>query len=166
MKNIMKLFFPAPLLSVALLVLWLLLNRSISAGQILLGLILGLLIPVLLRGLRPLPVQVSHPLTIIKLALRVVWDTSVSNFNVLRFLLFPRMRHHPAAFVHIPLDLRDPNGLAVLAMIVCITPGTAWAEISRDRSVLLIHALEVENAQQLIDHIKQHYERPLMEIFE
>ena len=166
MKNIMKLLFPAPLLSAALLLLWLLLNRSVSAGQILLGLILGLLIPVLLRGLRPLPVRVSHPLTIIQLALRVVWDTSVSNFNVLRFLLFPRMRHHPAAFVHIPLDLRDPNGLAVLAMIVCITPGTAWAEISRDRSVLLIHALEVENAQQLIDHIKQHYERPLMEIFE
>ena len=166
MKNIMKLLFPAPLLSAALLLLWLLLNRSVSAGQILLGLILGLLIPVLLRGLRPLPVRVSHPLTIIQLALRVVWDTTVSNFNVLRFLLFPRMRHHPAAFVHIPLDLRDPNGLAVLAMIVCITPGTAWAEISRDRSVLLIHALEVENAQTTIDHIKQHYERPLMEIFE
>ena len=32
--------------------------------------------------------------------------------------------------------------------------------------LLLIHALEVESAQQVIDHIKQHYERPLMEIFE
>jgi multicomponent K+:H+ antiporter subunit E len=85
MKNVMKSIFPAPLLSVALLVLWLLLNRSVSAGQILLGLILGLLIPVLLRGLRPLPVRVSHPLSILKLAFRVVCDTSVSNFNVVRF---------------------------------------------------------------------------------
>ncbi|MDR2298288.1 MAG: Na+/H+ antiporter subunit E [Comamonas sp.] len=161
-----KSIFPAPLLSAALLLLWLLLNRSVSSGQILLGLILGLLIPLLLRGLRPLPVQVSHPLTIVKLALRVVWDTSVSNFNVLRFLLLPKQRRHPAAFVHIPLELRDPNGLAVLAMIVCITPGTAWAEISRDRSMLLIHALEVESAEQTIAHIKQYYERPLMEIFE
>lgn len=166
MKKLLKSIFPAPLLSVALLVLWLLLNRSVSAGQILLAVILGLLIPLLLRGLRPVDVRVSHPLTIVKLALRVVWDTTVSNFNVLRFLVLPRQRKHPAAFVHIPLELRDPNGLAVLAMIVCITPGTAWAEISRDRSMLLIHALEVENAQQTIDHIKQHYERPLMEIFE
>ena len=166
MKKLFNSIFPAPLLSAALLVLWLLLNRSVSAGQILLGLILGLLIPMLLRGLRPLPVRVSHPLTIVKLALRVVWDTSVSNFNVLRFLILPGQRKHPAAFVHIPLDLRDPNGLAVLAMIVCITPGTAWAEISRDRSVLLIHALEVGSVQATIDHIKQHYERPLMEIFE
>ncbi|CAM4227190.1 MAG: Na+/H+ antiporter subunit E [Comamonas sp.] len=166
MKNLMKSIFPAPLLSVALLVLWLLLNRSVSSGYIVLGVLLGLLIPILLRGLRPLPVRVSHPLTIVRLALQVVWDTSVSNFNVLRFLLFPKMRRHPAAFVHIPLDLRDPNGLAVLAMIVCLTPGTAWAEISRDRSMLLIHALEVNDEQEVIDHIKQCYERPLMEIFE
>ncbi|MEG0445873.1 MAG: Na+/H+ antiporter subunit E [Comamonas sp.] len=166
MKNLMKSIFPAPLLSVALLVLWLLLNRSVSSGYIVLGVLLGLLIPILLRGLRPLPVRVSHPLAIVRLALQVVWDTSVSNFNVLRFLLFPKMRRHPAAFVHIPLDLRDPNGLAVLAMIVCLTPGTAWAEISRDRSMLLIHALEVNDEQEVIDHIKQCYERPLMEIFE
>ncbi|BDR08047.1 Na+/H+ antiporter subunit E [Comamonas testosteroni] len=166
MKNIMKSIFPAPLLSVALLVLWLLLNRSVSAGQILLGLILGLLIPVLLRGLRPLPVRVSRPLSILKLAFRVVCDTSVSNFNVVRFLLLPRMRKHPAAFVHIPLELRDPNGLAVLAMIVCLTPGTSWAEISRDRSMLLLHALEVEDAKQMADFVKSRYESLLMEIFE
>lgn len=165
MRNVMKSIFPAPLLSIALLVLWLLLNRSVSAGQILLGLILGLLIPVLLRGLR-LPVRVSHPLSILKLAFRVVCDTSISNFNVVRFLLLPRMRKHPAAFVPIPLDLRDPNGLAVLAMIVCLTPGTSWAEISRDRSMLLLHALEVEDAKKLADFVKSRYESLLMEIFE
>ncbi len=162
----MKLIFPAPLLSVALFVLWLLLNHSVSAGHLVLGALLGLLIPVLTRGLRPLPVRVRHPWTIFKLAITVVADTSVSNFQVVRFLLFPSLRRHPAAFVHIPLQLQDPNGLAVLAMITCITPGTAWAEISRDRSVLLLHVLEVEDPQIIIDHVKTKYERPLMEIFE
>ncbi|MBP7647991.1 MAG: Na+/H+ antiporter subunit E [Comamonas sp.] len=162
----MKLIFPAPLLSVALFVLWLLLNHSVSAGHLVLGALLGLLIPVLTRGLRPLPVRVRHPWTIFKLAITVVADTSVSNFQVVRFLLFPSLRKHPAAFVHIPLQLQDPNGLAVLAMITCITPGTAWAEISRDRSMLLLHVLEVEDPQIIIDHVKTKYERPLMEIFE
>lgn len=162
----MKLIFPAPLLSVALFVLWLLLNHSVSAGHLVLGALLGLLIPVLTRGLRPLPVRVRHPWTIFKLAITVVADTSVSNFQVVRFLLFPSLRKHPAAFVHIPLQLQDPNGLAVLAMITCITPGTAWAEISRDRSMLLLHVLEVEDPQIIIDHVKTKYERSLMEIFE
>jgi multicomponent K+:H+ antiporter subunit E len=118
------------------------------------------------HGLRPLPVSVRHPWTILKLALTVVKDTSVSNFQVIRFLLLPSLRTHSARFVYIPLDLRDPNGLAVLAMITCITPGTAWAEISRDRSMLLMHVLEVDDPQTIIDHVKTQYERPLMEIFE
>jgi multicomponent K+:H+ antiporter subunit E len=162
----MKKIFPAPLLSVALFVVWLLLNHTVSAGHIVLGAILGLLIPVLTRGLRPLPVRVRHPWTILKLAITVVADTSISNFQVVRFLLLPSLRKQPAAFVHIPLELRDPNALAVLAMITCITPGTAWAELSRDRSVLLMHVLEVDDPQTIIDHVKTKYERPLMEIFE
>ncbi|WP_027015906.1 Na+/H+ antiporter subunit E [Comamonas composti] len=162
----MRHLLPAPLLSVALALLWLLLNRSASVGHLLLGALLGLLLPLLLRGLRPLPVSVSHPLTILRLAFRVMRDTSASNFSVVRFLLFPRLRKHQADFVHIPLELRDPNGLAVLAMIVCITPGTAWAEISRDRSMLMLHVLEVDDREQIVAHVKKYYERPLMEIFE
>lgn len=162
----MKRLLPAPLLSVALFLLWLLLNQSFGPGHLLLGALLGLLLPVLLRGLRPLPVRIRHPLTIVRLFLTVVSDSVHSNLMVVRFLLLPSLRKHPANFVHIPLELRDPNALAVLAMIVCITPGTAWAELSRDRSVLLLHALEVGDPQDLVDHVKRCYERPLMEIFE
>ncbi len=46
----MKRIFPAPLLSAALFVLWLLLNHSMSKGHIVLGAILGLCIPVLTRA--------------------------------------------------------------------------------------------------------------------
>ena len=72
MKNLLHRVLPAPLLSIALLLLWLLLNRSLSLGQTLMGAIIGLLIPLLLRGLRPLPVRVSHPMSILRLAFRVV----------------------------------------------------------------------------------------------
>ena len=162
----MKKLFPAPLLSAMLFVVWLVLNRSLSPGHMVLGALLGLLIPVLTRGLRPLPVKVRHPWTILKLAGTVVKDTTVSNIDVLRFLLFPALRRHASGFVQIPLDVRDPNALAVLAMIVCITPGTAWAELSRDRSVLMLHVLELEDHDAIIAHVKTCYERPLMEIFE
>jgi multicomponent K+:H+ antiporter subunit E len=51
-------------------------------------------------------------------------------------------------------------------MIVCITPGTAWAEISRDRSQLMLHVLEVDDPEEIVQLVKRCYERPLMEIFE
>ncbi|XDF37438.1 Na+/H+ antiporter subunit E [Paracidovorax avenae] len=162
----MKRLFPAPLLSAALAGMWLLLNHSTSAGHLILAAIVGVAIPLLTRGLRPVPVRVRRPGAILRLALSVIVDTSLSNLNVVRFLLFKSQRKHPSGFVQIPLDLRDANGLAVLAVIVCITPGTSWAELSLDRSVLMLHVLELDSHEAVIGHIKQRYERPLMEIFE
>ena len=161
-----KRLVPAPVLSLALLVLWLLLNRSLSAGHIVLGTVLALAIPLLTAGLRPLPVRIRKPGAVLRLALAVAVDTVRSNVAVARLLLAPGRRRHPAGFVHIPLDVRDPNALAVLAMIVCITPGTAWAELSLDRSVLLLHVLELDDATTVIADVKRRYEAPLMEIFE
>lgn len=157
---------PAPLLSLALLVVWLLLNRSLSAGHIVLGAVLGLAIPVLTAGLRPLPVRIHNPRAVLRLAWTVMVDTTLSNIAVARLLLAPGSRRYPAGFVHVPLQVRDPNALAVLAVIVCITPGSAWAELSVDRSMLLVHLLELEDAATVITDIKQRYEAPLMEIFE
>lgn len=165
MNRWLRALLPAPLLSVSLALLWLFLNRSASLGHLCMAMVLALVIPILTRGLRPLPVRIRRPGTILRLGLTVMADTVQSNIAVLRLLL-SNQRRHPSGFVHIPLELRDPNALAVLAMIVCITPGTAWAELSRDRSMLLLHVLEVDDAKAIAQQVKTRYERPLMEIFE
>ena len=162
----MKKILPAPLVSFGLFVVWLLLNRSLSPGHLLLALLLALGLPVLFKELRPQKVRVRHLGTVLRLCWTVVVDTTQSNIAVLRFLLLPRTRRHSADFVKIPIELRDPNGLAVLAMIVCITPGTVWAELSRDRSMLMLHVLEVHDREAIVQHVQTRYERPLMEIFE
>ena len=162
----MKKILPAPLVSFGLFVVWLLLNRSLSPGHLLLALLLALGLPVLFKELRPQKVRVRHLGTVLRLCWTVVVDTTQSNIAVLRFLLLPRTRRHSADFVKIPRELRDPNGLAVLAMIVCITPGTVWAELSRDRSMLMLHVLEVHDREAIVQHVQTRYERPLMEIFE
>ncbi|MDB5930306.1 MAG: multisubunit potassium/proton antiporter, PhaE subunit [Polaromonas sp.] len=162
----MKRLLPAPLLSLALFALWLLLNRTLDIGHLLLALVLALAIPVFTAGLRPVPVRMRRPGLVLGLVVRVLADSLRSNLALARLLLRPGGRRHPAGFVQVPLDLRDPNGLVVLAMIVCLTPGTAWAELSRDRTVLLLHALEVDDAHAMAALVKARYEQPLMEIFE
>jgi multicomponent K+:H+ antiporter subunit E len=162
----MKKVLPAPLVSLGVFVVWLLLNQSLSRGHLVLAMLLALGLPVMFKELRPQKVRVRHLGTVLRLCFTVVADTTRSNIAVLRFLLRPGERRHASDFVKIPLDLRDPNGLAVLAMIVCITPGTAWAELSRDRSMLMLHVLEMDDAQAIAQHVKASYERPLMEIFE
>ncbi len=162
----MKRWLPSPPLSLALFVVWVLLNQSIDAATLLSAAVLSVVVPLITKGLRPATVRMRRPGVALRLAGRVVLDLSHSAFTVARLLLTRRTADIAAAFVQVPLDMRDPNGLATLAMICCLTPGTAWAEVSFDRTTLLIHVFDLADEQAFIDLIKTRYERPLMEIFE
>lgn len=162
----MKRIFPAPWLSLALWLLWLLLNLSLSPGNLLLGAILGFAAPLLMRPLRPLPIRIRRPMTILRLFLLVGRDVVLSNLAVAWGVLNAGRRPPRSKFVKIPLDLRDANGLAALSTITTVVPGTVWSELSLDRSILLLHVFDLDDEAQFIEHFKSAYERPLMEIFE
>ena len=162
----MKRLFPAPWLSLALWALWLLLNLSLSAGNLLLGAALAILAPVMFAPLRPLPVRIRRPGVILKLFFLVGRDVVASNIAVAWGVLRAGKNPPRSRFIKIPLDLRDANGLAALSMITTVVPGTIWSELALDRSVLLLHVFDLDDEAQFIRHFKDTYERPLMEIFE
>jgi multicomponent K+:H+ antiporter subunit E len=162
----MKSVLPAPLLSVTLFALWLVLNQSLSAAHILLGVALALAAPLLSAPLRPLPVRIRRPRMVLRLILTVVHDVLVSNLKV-GLAVFRLGRRRPnSTFVKVPLDLRDANGLAVLAIITTIVPGTVWSELALDRSALLLHVFDLDEETVFVADFKRRYERPLREIFE
>mgnify|MGYP001213400953 CR=1 FL=1 len=158
--------FPAPLLSLALLAIWLVLNRDYSLGQVLLGALVATLVLQMTQSLRPTPVRIRHLGVAFRLFMQVGWDVIVWNWRVLLGTLATRERLPRGGFITVPLDLRDPSGLAVLAAIMCVIPGTIWSEIALERSALLVHIFDLADAQDEIELIKTRYERPLMEIFE
>ncbi len=162
----MKRLFPAPWLSLALWVLWLVLNLSVSPGNLLLGALLGVLAPLLMAPLRPLPIRIRRPGVIIRLFFVVGRDVIISNLHVAWGVITCGSQPPRSRFIKIPLDLHDANGLAVLSMITSVTPGTIWSELALDRSILLLHVFDLEDEAAFIEHFKSTYERPLMEIFE
>ena len=162
----MRRLFPAPWLSLALWALWLLLNLSLSAGNLLLGAALAILAPVMFAPLRPLPVRIRRPGVILKLFFLVGRDVVASNIAVAWGVLRAGKNPPRSRFIKIPLDLRDANGLAALSMITTVVPGTIWSELALDRSVLLLHVFDLDDEAAFIEHFKTAYERPLMEIFE
>ena len=104
----MRRLLPAPLLSIALFVLWLLLNRTLGLGHVLLAVALALAIPIFTAGLRPVRVRIRRPGVALRLLFTVAGDSASSNIAVVRLLLRPGGRRHPPGFVQVPLDLRDP----------------------------------------------------------
>lgn len=155
-----------PILPVVLALAWLLLNDSLSTGQILLGIVFASLITIAVRPLRPLPAWPHRLHVAIGLIWHVFLDIVRSNIGVGRIILGATRRQPTIGFVEIPLDLRDPHGLAMLSIIVTGTPGTVWAGHDPETNVLLLHVLDLQDEAAWIRTIKHRYERPLMEIFE
>ncbi|MFZ6750913.1 Na+/H+ antiporter subunit E [Undibacterium sp. Ren11W] len=165
-KRCLARLLPAPVLSLALIAMWLLLNNAFSLGQCLLAVLVGVLAPLLTASLRPTAVSFKKPGVALRLFWQVGYDVLIWNWRVLRGTLARSDQLPEGDFVIVPLELRDPNGLAVLAAIMSVIPGTIWSELALDRSALLVHMFEVDNIEVEIALIKSRYERPLQEIFE
>jgi multicomponent K+:H+ antiporter subunit E len=162
----MRYWFPYPLLSLALLMLWLLINQSLSPGQIVLGTVLGVAFGWIMVNLQPDKTRLKNFGVIAVLAGHVAIDVVRSNIAVMGVILRAKARPVNSGFVAIDISLRDENALALLACILTATPGTAWLEFDRQTGVLLIHVLDLENSAAWSDLIKRRYEAPLKEIFE
>jgi multicomponent K+:H+ antiporter subunit E len=157
---------PYPLLSATLLVLWLLLNQSVSPGQIVLGSILAVLTSWVMAALRPEKPRIRRSGAALRLAGMVVVDILRSNLAVGRIIVRSREPGVNAGFLTIPLDMRSRHGLAVLAIIITSTPGTIWVDYDAARGTLLLHVLDLVDETVWVRTIKGRYERLLMEVFE
>jgi multicomponent K+:H+ antiporter subunit E len=162
----MKRWLPFPLVSLLLLAMWLLLNQTLAAGQVLLGVALALGGALLLAQLEAPQGGVRRAAVIAELVGLIFADIVRSNIAVARIVLHPGARTRVSGFLSIPLMLRHPGGLAVLACIITVTPGTSWARYDRARNVLTIHVLDLVDEDAWVRIFKQRYEARLLEIFE
>ena len=165
----MSRWFPAPLASALVFVVWLLLNNTVDAAHLLLAGLLAVALPLVTARLVPERPTIHDWGAAAKLALVVLYDIVKSNVEVARRILGPE-RAIRSRFVWVPLDLRDRHGILALAGMITMTPGTVSSELSPNRRHLLVHVLHIEGGEagvaDLIAGIKQRYERPLIRIFE
>jgi len=164
-------WLPYPFVSLALCGLWLLLNQTLYPGHVLLGALLGIAGPILTRNLNPLGYpRLRRPMIAMRLLVFASVEVVRSCFNVSRAILFGDYANINSQFVRIPLDIRDPYGLAALSCLINMTPGTVWTELQprldSDKHELVLHVFDLHDAEWWVDTIKTRYEQPLIHIFE
>lgn len=162
----MKRWLPSPMMSFVLLLFWLLLNESLEPAQILLGVALAVVVPLLTRPLQPLAYpRLAKPFLLLRLLGMALIEIIRSCFNVSWLILSSRRDKLNSQFIRIPLDIRNPYGLALLSCLINSTPGTVWVEILPDNYELSLHVFDLHDEQWWINTIKTRYEKPLIEIF-
>jgi multicomponent K+:H+ antiporter subunit E len=159
-------WLPSPAMSLFVLITWLVLNQSLSPGNLLLGGAFGFSLGLIFGRLDPPPLPVRSWRLLLLLACRVLGDIARSNLAVLWQIISGRAQRLNSGFVSVPFILTNPYGLAVLACIITSTPGTIWVSYRSRDNVLLIHVLDLVDEAEWIRTITDRYERPLREIFE
>ena len=162
----LKRCLPHPLLSLALLVVWVLLVNEISAGAVVFGAILAIAIPLITSNFWPARPKVGNAYAICEYGLIVLWDILVANVVVAGLILFRKTESLESKSVVVPLDLTSPEAIPTLAGTITMTPGPVTSERSADAKSLLVHCLHAPDPQGVVDDIKTRYEGRLKEIFE
>jgi multicomponent Na+:H+ antiporter subunit E len=93
------------------------------------------------------------------------WELLISNFRVARDVLRPVRYLHPGV-IAIPLDLKTDSAITLLANVLALTPGTLALDVSEDRKLMYIHAMQLRDGESVLRSVKDGFERRVRELFE
>lgn len=163
---------PRPWTALWLLLAWLLLNQTVALGQLLLGALLAAALSRFPRATAAAGPTIAsrdelkrRATVAARLSAIVLKDIVVANLQVAARILGPQARLSPR-FVWVPLEVQRPASITLLAGIITMTPGTLSVELSDDHRWLLVHGLDIGDADGLVADIKTRYEIPIKELLE
>jgi multicomponent K+:H+ antiporter subunit E len=156
---------PHPYLSITLAVVWMLLVNRLAVGSLVMAVILGIAIPLATSVWWPDRPRIRRPFGLLAYCLLVLWDVIIANFQVARIILFMPADRIQSRWITVPITLRQPEAITLLAGTITMTPGTLTADMSACGRALLIHSLHAPDPDAVRDEIKTRYEARLERIF-
>ncbi len=86
-----------------------------------------------------------------------------ANLEVVKIVLSPELKITPGIIAY-RLDVLTDAGITLLANSITLTPGTLSVDLSEDRKTLYVHALHIEDADELEQSIRNSLENYSKEI--
>jgi multicomponent K+:H+ antiporter subunit E len=163
---LLRRLFPHPLLSFVLFFVWMLLVDRLALGSAVMALFLAIVIPMSTAAYWPNRPVVRNIPAFAFYCLLVIWDVIVANIEVAKIILFYPNSRIKSAFIPVPITLKSPEAITMLAGTITMTPGTVTADMSACGRVLLIHSLHAPDPDAIRDEILNRYEARLKRIFE
>ncbi len=152
------------LLNLILALVWGAVTASFALGNLIFGYVLGFIALWLVRD-RFEARNFNRPWRMLRLMWLFLSELFLSAFRVARDTVSPRMGFRPA-IIAVPLDVENRVEIMLLANLISLTPGTLSVDVSTDRSTLYVHAMDVDNPEELRREIKDGFERRIKEAFD
>ncbi len=101
---------------------------------------------------------------ILSLALLFIKELALSAWTVAMLVIRPTLELKPGIFAY-PLAVKSDFEIALLANLITLTPGTLSVDVSPDRTMLFVHALDCADVEATKRSIADGFERKIMEAF-
>lgn len=151
------------LLNILLAIAWMLLTGELTAENFIEGLIIGYIIlwvsKAALGGtkyFKKIPKAIGFFFYFVK-------ELIVANLKVAFDIITPKDYMEPG-IVAVPLDAETDMEITLLANLITLTPGTLSLDVSKDKKVLYIHTLYLDDIEKFRTEIKDGMEKRLLEV--
>lgn len=138
-------------------------NSDFTVGSFVTGFIIGLIAVYMLRNFLPGRFYLKRLYWMVRLFLVFIIELVKANVDVVRIVMAPKIDIHPGFYAY-PNDLEEEWEVALLSTLITLTPGTVVVAISEDYSIIYIHGLDMDNADEEIANIKTSFENVIKEV--
>ena len=152
------------LVNVLLALTWSAVSGSFSFLNFAFGFVLAIFALSLIREQVGSTGYFSRARRVISLLLLFVYELVLSAWKVAVLVLSPRMDLKPGILAY-PLRVDRDFEITILANLITLTPGTLSVDVSEDRRILYVHALDASDPDATRRDIAEGFERKIMEAF-
>lgn len=154
------------LLTIVFALGWAAATGSFTLPSLLLGAAVGAASLFVVRGFVSRPSLLPRTLRIVGLAVTFVRELILSAFRVARLVIRPDVNAHiKPAIIAFPLTATSDAEITLLANLITLTPGTLSVEVSGDRKMLFVHAIDCSDVEKTVSEIRDGFESKIEEAF-
>jgi len=144
---------------------WFFLDKTYTVAEFAVGFMLGAIITgfyVKLSDKRNF--YLGRFLIFLKFLIVCLYELYVACFQVLRLVLSFKPNLKPG-IIRMDVDMPTDFQLVFLASLINLTPGTLTLEVSSNKKTLYIHALNINDAEEIINGIRRSFEDGIREVW-
>ncbi|MDP4097219.1 Na+/H+ antiporter subunit E [Paenibacillus sp. P96] len=150
-------------LNITIALVWTFLHDEWLVARFIVGYLIGIVLIWAIYRVRPGRFYMKKAMAVVYLLLLFLKELWVSSLVVVRQILRPKLSIRPGIFA-MTTELETDFEITLLACLICLTPGTLTLEVGHDGQTLYIHAMDIEDADELSRQIKSSFERAIMEV--
>jgi multicomponent Na+:H+ antiporter subunit E len=151
------------LLNLLLASVWMMLHDRWDINSFSIGYLVGLAIIWLLRRFFPDPFYGKRLWAILKLLYLFTKELIISTSVVIRQVTRPRLTIRPGVF-KFHTDLQSDWEIALLSMLITLTPGSVVMEIAPREGIVYIHAIDADEFERGVMASKRLFENAIREV--